>query len=182
MTSFIASNFVHVLAALVLLSRVADIGSTWLISPKLLLEANPLMRRLRYRFAVATLLLCLLPYYNTALGVIVLILSLLVTASNLRGAWIIRTLGEAQYVAIVETALRRSTRIGAFALILAPAVCFALISGVMLYLSPSPRSWGHYPAVAFAYYAVGIAIFNSLWLQRAFRRAAQHRITGSHSG
>jgi len=103
-------------------------------------------------------------------------MSLLVTASNLRGAWVIRTIGEAQYVAIIETALRKSTRIEAFALILAPAVCFGLISGVMLYLSPSPRSWGHYPAIAFAYYAVGIAIFNSLWLHRAFRRAAQQPV------
>jgi hypothetical protein len=106
MASFIAGHFVHILAGLVFLSRVGDIGSTWLVSPKLLLEANPLVRRLGYRFAVPSLLLCLVPYYNTALGVIVLIVSLLVTASNLRGAWIIRSIGEAQYVALVAT--RRS--------------------------------------------------------------------------
>jgi hypothetical protein len=173
MASFIANHFVHVLAGLVLVSRIGDIGSTWLVSPKLLLEANPLVRRSGYRFAFTSLLACLLPYYNTALGVIVLILSLLVTASNLRGAWVIRTIGEAEYVAIIETALRKSTKIEAFALTLAPAACFGLISGVMWYLSPDPRSWGHYPAVAFAYHAAGVAIFNSLWLRRAFRRAQQ---------
>jgi hypothetical protein len=173
MVSFIARHFVHVLAGMVFLSRVGDIGSTWLISPKLLLESNPLARRMGFPYAVATLLACLLPYYNTALGVIVLIVSLLVTAANLRSAWIIRALGEAQYLAMVETALRKSTRIEAFAFIFAQAACFGLIGAVMLYLSPDPRSWGHYPAIAFAYYAAIMVVFNSLALRRVFRKAAQ---------
>ncbi len=169
MAGFVSSHFVHVFAGLVLLSRVGDIGSTWLISPKLLLEANPIARGLGYRFAVATIAVCLLPYYNTALGVVVLILSFMVTASNLRSAWFFRSIGEAQYAAMLETAVGKSTRAQAFAATLAYASCFALMSAVMLYLSPDPRSWGHYPAVAFAYYAVAVVVFQSLWIRRVFR-------------
>jgi hypothetical protein len=55
MASFIARYFVHILARLVFLSRVGDIGSTWLVTPKLLLEANPFVRRLGYRFALPLL-------------------------------------------------------------------------------------------------------------------------------
>jgi hypothetical protein len=135
MASFIANHFVHVLAGLVLVSRIGDIGSTWLVSPKLLLEANPLVRRSGYRFAFTSLLACLLPYYITALGVIVLILALLVTASNLRGAWVIRTIGEAEYVAIFNSlwlrrAFRRAAQLPAAAIVvLACAFVPELVTG-----------------------------------------------------
>jgi len=74
---------------------------------------------------------------------------------------------------VIEGALCESTKLEAFAVTLAPAACFGLIGGVMWLLTPSQRSWGLYPAVAFVYYALIITAFNSLWLRRAFRRAAQ---------
>jgi len=72
----------HLLCALILLSRLGDIGSTYLVTPKLRLEANPIVRKLGWWFAVATLLLCLVPYYWTPAGIIILIPSLMVSAAN----------------------------------------------------------------------------------------------------
>ena len=37
---------VHVLCALLLLARVADLGTTYLATPSLALEANPIVRKL----------------------------------------------------------------------------------------------------------------------------------------
>ena len=55
-------SLAHVLCGLILLGRLGDIISTWLITPKLDLEANPIVRRLGWRFAVLTVLICLVPY------------------------------------------------------------------------------------------------------------------------
>ena len=52
MSRFFAESFEHALCGLILLSRLADIGTTSLITPQLKLEANPIMRRLGWRFAV----------------------------------------------------------------------------------------------------------------------------------
>jgi hypothetical protein len=40
----------HVIAFLLLIARLGDVGSTYLLSPTLKLEANPIMRRLRWPF------------------------------------------------------------------------------------------------------------------------------------
>ena len=80
MLQFLATHFEHVLCALILLGRVGDVGTTYLATPTLRLEANPIMRKLGWRFAVLTLLLCLIPYYSTALGVMVVVPSLMVSS------------------------------------------------------------------------------------------------------
>jgi hypothetical protein len=51
----------HVIAFLLLLARIGDVGSTYLISPTLKLEANPIIRRLRWPFAGITILVAAIP-------------------------------------------------------------------------------------------------------------------------
>lgn len=46
----------RLLCALILISRLGDIGSTYLITPKLKLEANPILRKLGWWFAIASVL------------------------------------------------------------------------------------------------------------------------------
>ena len=65
-------GFPHFLAALVLLSRIGDVLSTYLVSPTLLLESNAFVRRWGWPVALLSLLFCFVPYYNTAVGVVVL--------------------------------------------------------------------------------------------------------------
>src|SRR5437899_12815598 len=101
--------FPHFLAALVLIARVGDVASTFVASPRLLLEANPLMRRMGRPLALATLLLCLVPYYYDSLGMVVLSASLLVTSSNLAKGWLMRALGEVEYHRLLLRAFRAST-------------------------------------------------------------------------
>ena len=77
-----ADPFTHTIAGLFLLGRLADIISTRLVTPTLRLEANPVMRRLGWRFAWATLLVALLAYYSPALGIAGFAASFMVAASN----------------------------------------------------------------------------------------------------
>lgn len=83
---------------IVVLARGADFLSTWVASPQLLLEANPLSRALGWRwglalnFVLAALVACwLLP------AVILATASLLVAARNFQSAWLARSMGEEAY-------------------------------------------------------------------------------------
>ena len=91
-----ADGFTHLLAFLVLLSRIGDVVSTRLVTPTLRLEANPIVRRLGWRFAATTLVIAVVPYFLLPLGVVVLTTSLLVAGSNLSRGWLVHALGEAE--------------------------------------------------------------------------------------
>ena len=79
------------LCALVLLSRLGDIGSIYLVSPTLNLEANSIARRLGWEFAWSSLLVCLIPYYSAPASIVVLVPSFMVSASNSMKIWFARS-------------------------------------------------------------------------------------------
>jgi len=62
-----------VLCALILISRIGDIGTTYLVTPNMLLEANPMMRRLGWKFALMTLLAAAMPFFSLQAGVVILV-------------------------------------------------------------------------------------------------------------
>jgi hypothetical protein len=76
-----------VVALLLLMARLGDIGSTLLATPKLLLEANPLAREGGWQFAIASIAVSLIAYADLSLGIIFLTVSLLVCYSNFGGVW-----------------------------------------------------------------------------------------------
>src|SRR5258705_7546892 len=108
-------NLQHSLALLILLGRVGDLGSTYLASPTLKLEANPFIRRARWPAGILSLGLCLIPYYNTALAVLVLVPSLLVSGNNLARGWVARAVGEDEMLAFLQRAARRTPPLVAIA-------------------------------------------------------------------
>ena len=162
---------VHALAALVLLSRVGDVASTYLVTPTLRLETNPVARRLGWPFALAGLLVCVLPYYNTGLGAMVLTASILVTGSNLSRGWLARAVGEAEWEAIMLRAARGASRRAALSFTLAAAACPALL-GVLLVAATASNEWGWYAGWGLAAYGAAMAVHGSLFVLRLFRRAA----------
>jgi hypothetical protein len=132
----------HVIAFLLLLSRIGDIGSTYLITPTLKLEANPIVRRLKWRFAIATLLMAAVPYYSLPAGVTLLITSLLVCASNCSRIWIARTLGEAEYhLFLVRVARRAPVGLSIMFFLLSP-LCMATIGGLIWLFYPDCKEAG----------------------------------------
>ena len=153
---------------------MGDIGSTYLITPKLKLEANPIMRKLGWWFAIATLLVCLVPYYSTALGIVVLVPSLMVSAGNTGKIWFARAYGEDAYQELLLSVARRSRLSHALVpTIVAPAFV-ALMGLVLLLLSPDPtRDWGYWFAIGFLAYAFAIGLHGSLFVVRLFRKASR---------
>ncbi len=143
----------HVIAGLLLLARLGDIGSTYLATPQLLMESNPVAQRLRWPFAVATLFIALLPYWLLPAGIIILVASLLVTASNFSKVWLIRTMGEAEYYAFVSNLAAKSHPALPLLFTTLSALAIAMLGGVLLLFYASETEPAYWVAQGFIIYA-----------------------------
>lgn len=170
------AHFVHVLAVLVLVSRLGDVISTLLISPTFALEANALARRFKRSIIVLGFCLVAVPYHSTALGVLVLVPSLLVTSSNLSSGWVARALGEQELVAFFERAARQTTRVSAVGYCIAAAIPFALSGVVLLVLSGGPESWGYWFALGMLVYALARAVHATSFALRLISRVRRKTV------
>ena len=93
-----ASGVWWILLACMLGSRGADLFSTWVATPTLLHEANPVARWLGWRLAMPlNLALCLGFAFFPLPAVIIATTSALVAAHNFQKAWLMRSLGEEAY-------------------------------------------------------------------------------------
>jgi hypothetical protein len=164
-------NFEHLLALLILLARAGDIGSTYLATPTLKLETNPFIRRARWPVALLSLALCLVPYYNMALAVMVLAPSLLVSGSNFSRGWVARAVGEAELLGFLRSAARRIALGKALAFTLTGGAFIALAGGVLVLLSGSERTWAFWFGMGIVVYGLAIGVYGSLFVLRLRREA-----------
>jgi hypothetical protein len=162
----------HLLAVLVLTSRIGDALSTYLLSPTLLLEMNVIVSRGGWSIALLSLLVSLVPYYSTGLGVVVLTTSFLATGSNLSRCWVARALGEAEYRAIFLRAASRAKRSSALILVLASAACPAFVGSLLMWFSGSEAEWGYWFGLGIALYGVAIALHGSNFVFQLFHEAS----------
>lgn len=86
------------LLLLLLLARAADFLSTWIATPNLVLEANPLARKLGWRWGILVNLgLCGAFALWPLPAIIISTTSVLVAARNFQSAWLMRSAGEEPY-------------------------------------------------------------------------------------
>jgi hypothetical protein len=163
-------DLVNTLAVLILLARLGDIGSTYLATPTLAMESNPLMRFGGWRLAALTVLACLIPYFSAPLGLTMLVLSLLVTGSNLSKGWLMRSLGEDGYQTVLRSAVTRSSLGAALAFVLGSAASVGLAGAIMMFVSGGSDTWGYWAASGVTVYAFAMAVYGSLSAVRLFRR------------
>jgi len=84
--------------SLLMLSRAADFFSTWIATPNLTLEGNPIGKVLGWRGGVIVNLMVCVPLAAWPLSAITFATtSVLVAARNFQSAWLMRTLGEEGY-------------------------------------------------------------------------------------
>jgi hypothetical protein len=172
MLAFAYENLPHVLCGLLLLARIGDIGTTYLVTPNLLLEANPIARKLGWPFALFTLSACLLPYVHIPMAVAALMTFLLVSARNAGKIWIARTIGERAYAAFVLDLARKSKLSHALLGLAASAFFVALAGATILLFYPSEEEWGFWLGLGVLLYAGAVWFYGSLATIRLFRRAA----------
>lgn len=88
----------YVLLALLLFARGMDFLSTWVATPRLILEGNPIAKWLGWKWgALVNIVVCALCAATPLPAIIISTTSLLVAARNFQGAWLMRVMGEYEY-------------------------------------------------------------------------------------
>jgi hypothetical protein len=84
--------------AFLMLSRGMDVLSTWVATPNLVLEGNPVAKLLGWRWGIpVNLAVCVALAFWPLPAIVLSTTSILVAARNFQSAWLMRTLGEEVY-------------------------------------------------------------------------------------
>lgn len=174
MLTFLSHNLNHLLFALLLLGRLGDVLTTYLVTPTLKLEANALARKLRWPFAWATLLVAFIAYYSPQLSIVAIVVSLLVSASNASKILTARVMGEEAYYQFTLTILAKSSPGSALLFMLLPVFFHTTLGLTLMLFYPDPLyDWGFYFALGFLTYAFAIAFHSTVFYIRLRRRRQQ---------
>jgi hypothetical protein len=83
---------------LLFVSRGMDFLSTWIATPNMVLEGNPLAKKLGWKWGIpVNLALCFGFAFWPLPGIVISTTSVLVAARNFQSAWLMRSLGEQLY-------------------------------------------------------------------------------------
>jgi hypothetical protein len=179
-----ASRNYGLLFLLLLVCRGMDFLSTWVATPNMVLEGNPIARKLGWRWGIPlNLVLCVLFAFWPLPAIVISTTSALVAARNFQSAGLMRTLGEQLYREWHVERLQE-TRITLFLTCLfAQSGLTAAVGAAIIYFS----DWERHPVVpaiglGIVAYATAVVSFTLLgvWrLRRAtLRQEALTRRTG----
>lgn len=83
---------------LLLVARGMDFLSTWIATPNMVLEGNPLAKKLGWKWGIPiNFLMCFGFAFWPLPAIVISTTSVLVAARNFQSAWLMRSLGEQQY-------------------------------------------------------------------------------------
>ncbi len=158
------------LLGLLVFARGMDFLSTWVATPNLVLEGNPLAKKLGWRWGLLfNAAFCAGAAFWPLVAVVVATCSLLVAARNFQNAWLMHSMGEESYREW-HIARIRETRVSLYLFcLLGQTALTALVGGALIYFCPAQMAplaigWG---IVA---YAVAVAFYTLLSVWR-LRRA-----------
>ena len=94
----IASRAYFAFVALLVFARAMDFLSTWVATPNLVLEGNPIAKRLGWKWGLIlnVVMVAFLAQWPLS-AIVVATASVLVAARNFQSAWLMRSLGEEIY-------------------------------------------------------------------------------------
>ncbi len=125
-----------VFLTLLLFSRGMDLLSTWVATPRLHLEGNPLAKWLGWKWGIpVNLLLCVWLARWPLPAVVVTTTSLLVAARNFQHAWWMRVMGEYGYQRLVADLMARAPLALFLVCLLGETIPFAAVGGSLMVFS-----------------------------------------------
>ncbi len=152
-----------------LFARGADFFSTWVATPNLILEGNPIAKRMGWRVGMfLNFLLCVIFGLMPMAAIIISTSSVLVAARNFQNAWLMRSLGEEGYRDwFVERLLNAHLGLYVFCL-LAQAFLYSAVGVALMlysrYMIPFAIGLG------IISYALTVLLYTSLSVWRIRRR------------
>lgn len=124
------------LLSLLIAARGMDFLSTWVATPNLVLEANPIARRLGWRWGLISNAALAVLFAAWPLPALVIITtSFLVAARNLQSAWLMRALGEIEYRAWMGERLANTPPGLYYFCLFGQTAIYGLIGSALLYFS-----------------------------------------------
>ena len=167
-----ASGMWFLYLAILAVGRSMDFVSTWVATPYLVLEGNPLVKKLGWKWAmVLNLSVSVLCAFYQFLAVAITTMSLLVAARNFQGAWLMRLLGEEGYrdwhVARVQ-----ETPTGIYLMCLMGQTVLVAVVGMALVILNGPSTVTFAIGCGILIYVVAVVLFTLLafWRIRTARR------------
>jgi hypothetical protein len=160
------------LLGLLIFARGMDFLSTWVATPTLALEANPIARWLGWQAGLVVngvLSGCLALWPLPAIAVATT--SLLVAARNFQSAWLMRSLGEDAYRAFLRERLARGPAGLYWLCLLAQVALIATVGGGLLAFSEL-RLVPFAVGTGILVFALAILVFNALAARRLRREGA----------
>jgi hypothetical protein len=157
-----------VLVATILVGRAGDVFSTHFASPDLVLEANALVKRIGWPWAIASFLLAVVPFFSIEFGVMVAVPSLFVASSNLFEGWVAHALGERQYFELLQHAASKLAPRIAYASVLGSAAFVVLASGLLLFISGGSEHPSWYFAWGLLAYAAALGVHGTTFVRRLY--------------
>jgi len=173
MADFVSNHLDHFLFVVLLISRIGDILTTYIATPTLKLEANPIVRKLRWPFALLTLLIAFVAYASTNVAATLAIVSLLVCASNASWMWIMRVMGEQEFYQLYLTLCRRASVTFSLLCCWLPSFFFFLV-GVILFVLTDRT--GRFAASGFIMFAFIKGYSETLFYLRVRRETFQKEL------
>jgi len=158
MTEFINSHPDHFLFIVLLISRIGDILTTYIATPNLKLEGNPLVRKLRWPFAIISIFVAFVAYIDLDLALTVAVVFLLVCASNASKMWMMRVLGEDEYLKLYYGLVQKASLGFSLVCLWAPPFFF-LVLGIAL--RAFTEGAGRHAADGFLFYALVLGFYNT---------------------
>jgi hypothetical protein len=159
MRAFILQHFDHVLCGLLLFARTGDVLTTWWATPKMRLEANPVVKKLGWLYAIATIFTCFLAYYRLSLAFVLLGASLCVCASNASKIWMARTMGEDAFHKHSVELIKRSGLASAIFFNCLPALFYIVLGLTFRFLDSEPYTWGYHLGTGIFAFGIAILVF-----------------------
>ena len=179
-----ASRTYGLVFLLLVVSRAMDILSTWIATPNLLLEGNPIAKKLGWRWGIPLNIgMC----FGFALwpfpAIVISTTSLLVAARNFQSAWLMRSLGEQHYRDWhVERVQETNITLYLFCLFAQTGLMAALGAGIIYFSDGERAAVPVLPAIGLGViaYAVAVLAFSLLGVVRLRRvvREEERRFQG----
>jgi hypothetical protein len=160
---------------LLILGRGMDLFSTWLATPHLALEANPLARKLGWKWGLpANVVICAFFAAWPLPAVIICTTSLLVAARNFQGVWLMRTMGEEGYRHWMVERVREARPALYLGCLFAQVALYAAVGGALVLVcgDPARNDWVPFGiGVGILAYALAVLLFTLLSLWRLRRHS-----------
>jgi hypothetical protein len=161
--------YLALLSALIF-ARSMDFLSTWVATPNLVLEANPLARKMGWRIGLlVNAVICVIFALWPLPSIVIVTTSLLVAARNFQSAWLMRSFGEHEYRTWMSERLAQAPKPLFLFCLLAQTALIGLLGAVLMassQLALIPFGTG----MGMVTYAFAILIYSLLSVWRARSR------------